>query len=281
LLDQSNMDSQQQQHLQELYQAYLKRLRVLELKEAQLGLLDTPPYILTEIDSLRNKIADIESQLATLRHQHQNDTIIKPSDQQTTLAQNTLRIEIVFKGDFTSLTPELQGATIRAIAALIDISPDQVVVHRVSGGSIIFEIEIPVEAAKKLVTLYEDNDPVIDEIGIAKIVVISNGDDELRERLSRDPVNKENKFIVGIRISVYFLILLGSTVPLFFPETRPFGIIVLVIVLLIFVIVAFVTNSDRIKIPRSQGRQIIVYVVGFVIVILLVSLIGLLLVLWK
>jgi tetratricopeptide (TPR) repeat protein len=54
---------EQYQHLEELRQTYLKRLRVLEQQKALFGSL-TPPYIVIEFDDLQKTIADVEAQFA-------------------------------------------------------------------------------------------------------------------------------------------------------------------------------------------------------------------------
>lgn len=53
------------QHLESLRQAHLKRLRVLEIKEAQQG-QNTPAEIVIELEEIRHRISDIESRLANL-----------------------------------------------------------------------------------------------------------------------------------------------------------------------------------------------------------------------
>ena len=50
---------------------------------------------------------------------------------------------IVFKGDFDALTPELQERMIRVLAAFVELPPDQIRVVKVMSGSIIFRVEMP------------------------------------------------------------------------------------------------------------------------------------------
>ena len=59
------MDEQQRQHLNELRQSHLRRLRVLELQAASYGLA-APPHILIEIDDIRGNLKSVEAQLAEL-----------------------------------------------------------------------------------------------------------------------------------------------------------------------------------------------------------------------
>ena len=60
------MDNEQRKHLEDLRQAHLKRLQVLELKEAQFG-MNAPPEILTEMEDVRERIASIDIQLTNIR----------------------------------------------------------------------------------------------------------------------------------------------------------------------------------------------------------------------
>ena len=59
------MNEQQRQHLNELRDNHLRRLRVLELQAASYGLA-APPHILIEIDDIRGNIKTVEAQLADL-----------------------------------------------------------------------------------------------------------------------------------------------------------------------------------------------------------------------
>ena len=56
------MDTEEIQHLQALREILQKRLRVLELQAARLG-LQAPPHILTEIEDLQLQIARVAEQL--------------------------------------------------------------------------------------------------------------------------------------------------------------------------------------------------------------------------
>jgi hypothetical protein len=60
------------------------------------------------------------------------------------------QIEITFNGNFGHLTPEAESAVVRAIAGIVEISPDQVTILKVMSGSVIFTIELPEEAAISL-----------------------------------------------------------------------------------------------------------------------------------
>lgn len=56
---------EQRQHLNELRQNHQRRLRILELQAASFG-LSAPPHILIEIEDIRDKIKEVDAQLAEL-----------------------------------------------------------------------------------------------------------------------------------------------------------------------------------------------------------------------
>lgn len=158
----------EEKHLIQLRQAHYRRLCVLELKAAQQG-TETPADILIEIEDLREKITDIDIKINKIQQTiHKNPTFIAHMPN-SAVDNVTQQIEIVFKGDFSDLTPELQSATIRAIAALANISPEQVKVIKVMSGSIVYKIEIPMEAAELLKRLDEANDPLLRDAGVVHI----------------------------------------------------------------------------------------------------------------
>ena len=56
------------------------------------------------------------------------------------------QVEIIIKGDFCDFTPEVQYAAVGALAGVLDIPRDQVKVLAVRAGSIVLQIELPIEA---------------------------------------------------------------------------------------------------------------------------------------
>jgi hypothetical protein len=61
---QQTIDENQRKHLEALRQDHQRRLNVLERQAAQFG-LHAPPHIVTEIEDIRAKIAEIDRQLTT------------------------------------------------------------------------------------------------------------------------------------------------------------------------------------------------------------------------
>lgn len=156
------MDSEELSHLKEILHSYRRRLWVLEGKEALQG-LHTPPEVLLEMEDLREKMVRCQSQIENYLHELQMSQTASPSD--TARKQ----IEITFNGSFDHLTPEIQGVLVRTVAAMADISPDQVVVLGMRIGSVIIIVEVPHRAATTLLQLFTSKDEVIEELGIENI----------------------------------------------------------------------------------------------------------------
>jgi hypothetical protein len=165
------MDHEEQHHIKELLYTNQRRLRALELKQAWQG-INTPAEVLMEIEDLRDSIVQCESLIETIDRQR------APSDNQNaskfpnhpTLTYK--HIEITFKGDFSNLTPEIQAAVVRAIAAIVEIPSDEVEVLKIMAGSVIFLIKLPEKAAETLMKINTSKDQIIELLEIEKIRVI-------------------------------------------------------------------------------------------------------------
>src|SRR5581483_9638071 len=147
---------EERQQLQELRNAHYKRLCVLEVKAAKLG-LETPASIVLEIEELRETLADIDQKLAA----SQQGTTFVPS--------GIIAVEIVFRGNFDSLTVEIRDASVRALAAAVNIPPEKIKVLRVIPGSIVYQLKMPRKAAYLLQDLYTSNDPLLVELEIEQV----------------------------------------------------------------------------------------------------------------
>jgi HPt (histidine-containing phosphotransfer) domain-containing protein len=173
-------DSEQIEHLEELRHLHIKRLRVLELKEAQQG-PNTPAEILVEIKDLREKIATIEVQLTSMRRLSPSATtqILLP---ETKISDYKL-VEITFRGDFGKLDDGLQQALVRAIAAIVEVPSEQVQVLRVMEGSIVFRVLMPKDGADRLQALFDSQDPLIGELEIQRVKRVEEPHDSVNARV--------------------------------------------------------------------------------------------------
>jgi hypothetical protein len=168
----TTMDSEELAHLKEVLRSYKRRLWVLEGKEALQG-LHTPPEVLIEIEDLREKIVRHQSRIEAFPREHRMSPAAGPSHAATSSHTKRKQIEITFNGSFDHLTPEIQTALVRAIAAMADISPDEVAVLRVMSGSVVFVVELPEKAATALLKLYASGAEVIGELDIQSIQLTS------------------------------------------------------------------------------------------------------------
>jgi hypothetical protein len=175
LTAQVTMEEDELKNLKELRNTHLKRLRILELQAAKGG-RNADPEVLIEIEELRATIADIEQKLAAA----QQETTVQRSLATAVAPSSVQHAEIVFRGNFDSLTPEIRNATIRALAAVVNIPPEQITVLRVIPGSIVYQLTMPVDAAQLLLDLYASNDPILVELEIEQVHIGSLRSSSLR-----------------------------------------------------------------------------------------------------
>jgi len=169
------MDNDELAHLKEKYRISLKRLRALELKYAWQG-PNTPADILLEIDELRETIIKLQSQIDFAENPTQTSITSKQTEPSAGKGHIRRRLQIVFDGDFSGITPEIRDAAIRSLAAIINIPPDEIAVLRVAEGSIVFDIELPAASAYTLVKLYQSDDATLKSIGVKKISIIPDNE---------------------------------------------------------------------------------------------------------
>ena len=81
------------------------------------------------------------------------------------------RVQIYLQGDFSSLSADRQSAAIAAFAAVMETSPQAIMVYRVFEGSIVFNLGIPSDAAQRLRFLLQSNDAQLHRLGVEKIIL--------------------------------------------------------------------------------------------------------------
>jgi hypothetical protein len=85
-------------------------------------------------------------------------------------------VVIVLKGDLSTFSPERRALAARAAAGatagILDIPPEQIRVLHERDGSLILELELPAEAAHRLLAMYRANDPAIRALGIEEVQVL-------------------------------------------------------------------------------------------------------------
>ncbi len=173
-----SVDVKKRSHLKNLVKEYTKRLCVLQLKEARLG-VNTPPEVIIESKECEKRISEIKEELANM------NGILKekvPSKKKSKIhhEQKKVIVSITFKGEYDLLTTKEKDAIMMAIAAIADISLDQIILLDTSPGSIVFQLQMPEDAATRLLDAIKSGDPVIRDIGIYRIELM-NFEDKYRK----------------------------------------------------------------------------------------------------
>jgi hypothetical protein len=198
------MGNEREQHLFQLRQAYERRLRILELKEAQQG-LDTPAHVISEIQELKDKIIHVDSELNDKGLFLSSNSESAKVSLGIPLDKKFRQVEIVFRGKFDDMSPEIQGAAIRALAAIMNIPDESIRVLSVGGGSIIYRVEVPEDAAHGLHDLFRREDPLIKEIGIIdvrllpipRVITTKNSRNETLQADSTPSLSRQKASVYG------------------------------------------------------------------------------------
>ena len=154
-------------HLTQLQRTYTRRLRVLQNQIATLGIL-TPPHIRMEKEDVDDELVNIDNKLKA--------------------AAKLVEISTRAKRNFTpELSIQKQVEMLGAIAAIIGISPGEISLVSVRIGSIIFFVDISLEAAAQLLALHKIGHPALEEDGIENIenVVLSKESSVTQEILEK------------------------------------------------------------------------------------------------
>jgi hypothetical protein len=135
------------------------------------GPANTPPATLISIDEARHHIHNIKNYLRAYGVEVRDERI----DAATELRPPTIvrgYVEVVLNGTLSNFTPDIQRATIGALAGILDIPADQISIVQIQAGSIILRFEMPVLAIHRLMELRSANDPRISALGIQTVTPI-------------------------------------------------------------------------------------------------------------
>jgi DNA-binding SARP family transcriptional activator len=130
---------------------HTRRLNVLKNQRATKG-IDTEPQIILEIEDIEAKIAELSEQL-------------------TKLEPPKKLLEVTLDEQYT---PELVEAARRAFAGVLNISVDLVKVAYLREGSVVLLVQMPEEAANRLIALQESGSLILENLRIKKIRAIDN-----------------------------------------------------------------------------------------------------------
>jgi hypothetical protein len=271
---------EKQLHIRELRSSLIKRLRVLELKEARQG-LETPPSVITEIDAIKRRIAKLDQSLQSaliLAEITITKNIRKEINDNAKLALHKARrrIDVVFQGDFSDITPEIKEATIRAIAAIVGIKQEEVRFID-SPHENVTRIELPENAAEKLVSLQKSGDKNLREIGVAWIRILDSSN--WRRRYSdgiNDDIIREPEIFDGIDIwllrGIELTILTHLFITLLFSRKH---IIILSTVIATFVIMRNINSlpvgSENVNVRYTRITRLIWMIIVSLICFVVIS----------
>lgn len=158
------MQPDERRHIEELYNIHRKRLHALELQKATMG-YDAPPHINMEID-------DINQQLSILRERLGPSYFNEDISYQYEQPKHKAEVEILLKGNFSTINQETIYILQRFVAATLNIPDNQVDVFSIRKGSVIVVLEIPAQKVNRLFDIYEDQKEYFSTLGILNISLV-------------------------------------------------------------------------------------------------------------
>jgi cold shock CspA family protein len=83
----------------------------------------------------------------------------------------TTQLTILLDRDLAKFTPFEQEILIFTLSRIVSIHPDQIRILRVTAGSVIITLEMPLESAQKIVEMNRKNDPILGKIRVMNVVM--------------------------------------------------------------------------------------------------------------
>ncbi|MCB0210162.1 MAG: pentapeptide repeat-containing protein [Anaerolineae bacterium] len=149
--------------LTKLLNIYYRRLAHAEEKKATYG-IDTSFQVVEDIRQARMEIERIITELDEINE--------KLSGEMTTSVETEL-VEIRLPGNLENVTPEQREVAIKAavgaLAGVLGIPADEIMAKYLGAGSVWLRLQLPKEAAERLVDMYEDKDPVLTDFNIESV----------------------------------------------------------------------------------------------------------------
>ncbi|MCA9951769.1 MAG: hypothetical protein KDE48_19090 [Anaerolineales bacterium] len=90
-----------------------------------------------------------------------------PRKIEPTARRSTLIIKL--PGDLSQWSSERQQAVKGALAGILNILPEEIIVNNIQAGSIRLQLEMPSSAANRLLNWFQNENPIIQEIGILQV----------------------------------------------------------------------------------------------------------------
>jgi hypothetical protein len=167
-------------HLRQIHSILRKNVRILKVQIFQHGgRATTPLIILNQFDGAQKDLAETVRQLQEL-----GDSMAptRPVSAHTSERQV---FDLSFHLYCPEPPPELEAAVRRALAELLEIGEDEVIIRKRRLGSIIYTVELPKEAAKRLQKLAKQGRMDLIYLGLYRIEVVP--DEDKKEPRQQNP----------------------------------------------------------------------------------------------
>lgn len=147
-----------------------RRLQKLKEQQATLG-VSTPPHILTEIEDIEIAIKELQAELAVLEARGPGEEPLNPPSDALDETIPKRRIQIRWpESHFPSLPADLHSAIIEALAAIINVLPQEIDVHRVDQGEMVLELDVPFNTIQRLRARLQSNSAQLRLLKIERVL---------------------------------------------------------------------------------------------------------------
>jgi len=92
------------------------------------------------------------------------------------------RVTLLLEGNVQQFTPEEQAGFVFVLARVVNVRPDQIRIVQIAAGSIKLTLDMPAEAAQRLIALYAAADPGLEPLRLLNVVLPN---DEIRQAVIR------------------------------------------------------------------------------------------------
>lgn len=167
-----------QEHIEKLITIHEKRLQELEKTKAFQG-ISVDPKVPLEINEIQEEIDGLHRELEILKQglnpftekgmQKLQEVQITTQTSMVSISWPTGEVEIRIKGSPSNFTSDQKSNLLQMLALSLECPVEAINILAIRNGSTIVKVEMPQEAIKKLIELYEDDDKVIQELEIQDV----------------------------------------------------------------------------------------------------------------
>lgn len=163
---------------QQLLAAHRARLAHYLRQRALLGMAYEPPGVAAGIAEARPAIQRCKVTLrnwgiAVEDYPDDDERAVAPAHDSapamSTTALAIKRVTLLIEGDVQQFTPEQQAAFVFLLARVVNVSPEAVRIVKLESGSIKLTLDMPEDAAERLIALYAAADPALEPLGLLNV----------------------------------------------------------------------------------------------------------------